>query len=146
MRIELKQRRVSVDQALREQVERCLHFALGRFSAHIARVVVRFDDINGPRGGVDTAVMLDVRLKPSGRILIREVDTSVASVIDAAAQRAGRAVGREMRMKRDLHETRWRRSPRRAASDAQLTASHTRSADFTTAVQSDAPSPPERSA
>lgn len=101
------------------------YFALGRFSAHVARVVVRFGDINGPRGGLGKALMLDVRLKHTGRILIREVDTSVASVIDAAAQLASRALAREMRLKRDLHEPLMRRSLRRGPALAPFGSSAT---------------------
>ena len=39
--------------ALAAHIERRLAFSLSRFSAQIERVVVRFSDMNGPRGGSD---------------------------------------------------------------------------------------------
>jgi ribosome-associated translation inhibitor RaiA len=80
--------------ALREYGERRLRFALGRFVPRIADVHLRFEDVNGPRGGVDKQCRLDVLGLPSWRIQVQGEGTSFYDAIDAAAARAGRSIAR----------------------------------------------------
>jgi putative sigma-54 modulation protein len=91
--------------ALHEAAERRLRFALGRFQGRIAGVRVRFHDINGPRGGVDQACQVSVRLgRPSALVVIEERDVDVHAALARAADRAARAVGRL------VEQARWERA------------------------------------
>jgi hypothetical protein len=71
---------------------------LGRFATHIERATVRFKDINGPRGGVDTLcrIKLTVSHRPTVLVEKRALDAEAAlkmSVV-AAAQAMDRSIGR----------------------------------------------------
>jgi len=101
MQVEIRTRKIEVDEALRVHVDRRLRFALGRFGERIARVTVRFDDADGARGGVDTRCRIDVALRPSGNVLVEDIDTDLRAVVDRAADRAARAVDRDLQRRRD---------------------------------------------
>jgi hypothetical protein len=71
---------------------------LGRFATHIERATVRFKDINGPRGGVDTIcrIQLTVSHRPTVLVEKRAIDAEAALKMSAvaAAQAMDRSVGR----------------------------------------------------
>ncbi len=71
---------------------------LGRFATHIERATVRFKDINGPRGGVDTLcrIQLTVSHRPTVLVENRAVDAEAAlkRSATAAASAMDRSVGR----------------------------------------------------
>jgi hypothetical protein len=71
---------------------------LGRFATHIERATVRFEDINGPRGGVDTVcrIKLAVSHRPSVLVERRAVDADAAlkRSATAIAQAMDRSIGR----------------------------------------------------
>jgi len=102
MVVDIRARNIEVGEALRVHVDRCLRFALSRFGDRVAKVTVRFDDVNGARGGVDKQCQLDVALRPSGNVLIEDIDADIRAVVDRAASRAGRAVERDLQRRRDL--------------------------------------------
>lgn len=92
----LKQGRSRVPQELCDHIDRRLRFALARFGPRIARVVVSLDDVNGPRGGIDKACRIVVRLKNGGDVVasVEDVDWEVA--IDRATTRIGHTVARDV--------------------------------------------------
>ena len=71
---------------------------LGRFATHIERATVRFEDINGPRGGADTVcrIQLAVSHRPPVLVERRAVDagTSLKRAATAAVQAMDRSIGR----------------------------------------------------
>jgi hypothetical protein len=94
MRIHLRARLEPVD-ALREETERRLRFALGRFEHRIGRIEARFTDLNGPRGGVDQGCQLVVKLlAPSRIVVVEDADVDPRVALSRAADRAARAVAR----------------------------------------------------
>lgn len=101
MQVNVRARKIEVDETLRAHVDRRLRFALGRFGERIARVTVRFEDANGARGGVDKQCEINVTLRPSGTVLIKDIDADLRAVVDRAADRAARAVDRELQRRRD---------------------------------------------
>ena len=101
MQVEIRSRKIEVDEALRAHVDRRLRFALGRFGERIVKVTVRFEDANGPRGGVDKQCRIDVALRPSGSVLVEDIDVDLHAVVDRAADRAARAVDRDLQRRRD---------------------------------------------
>lgn len=94
---------------------------LGPFAHHIDSVYVRFEDINGPRGGVDTECRIQVVLPSRPDIVVSHRAVNARIAFDGASHRIGRAV------KRDLARAGFARGSRkspavpsaRVASDAQ---------------------------
>jgi ribosomal subunit interface protein len=105
MRIRLRGLGFETTPAIEEHTERRLRFAVGRFSDRIEDVTVRFEDVNGPRGGVDMACRVVARLRPGGAVRVEEREADLYSAIDRAADRIGRALRRELSRRRT-----WRRA------------------------------------
>jgi ribosomal subunit interface protein len=101
MHVDIRAGKLEVDEALRVHVDRRLRFALGRFGERIAKVTVRFEDANGARGGVDKQCHIDISLRPSGNVLVEDIDADLHAVVDRAADRAARAVDRDLQRRRD---------------------------------------------
>ncbi len=101
MQVDIRARKIEVDEALRSHVDRRLRFALSRFGERIAKVTIRFGDANGARGGVDKQCQIAVALRPSGNVLVEDIDADLRAVVDRAAARAARAVDRDLQRRRD---------------------------------------------
>ena len=101
MQVDIRARKIEVDEALRFHVDRRLRFALSRFGERIAKVTVRFEDANGARGGVDKQCQIAVALRPSGNVIVEDIDADLRAVVDRAADRAARAVDRDLQRRRD---------------------------------------------
>lgn len=97
MRVVIHGQGVDMDRFTREYVQRRLQFALARFSTRIREVGVRLVDVNGDRGGTDQYCRILAHMIPSGTIVIEDMDANPLAAIDRAADRAGRAVARELR-------------------------------------------------
>jgi len=92
MKIQIREREVDVTASLRAQVDRRLHFALGRFGARIGHVNVRFWDTGGQRGGGRKACEIDVVLSRSGSVHVEDTGSDLFTALDSAAGRVSRAV------------------------------------------------------
>ena len=101
MRVDIRGQGFSVSEALRAHVERRLHFALGRFGGRVRQATVRLSDLNGPRGGLDKACRIAVRLPALRDLVVEDADGDLYIAIDRAAERAGRSVGRQLARGRD---------------------------------------------
>ncbi len=53
MNIDIRWKRARKSKAIEEHARRRAGFALDRFAERIRHVSLRFEDVNGPRGGVD---------------------------------------------------------------------------------------------
>lgn len=102
MKVDIRARNLNLDGTARAYTVRRLAFALGRFGARIRGVTVRFEDTNGARGGTDKLCRVDIGLRPSGRLLVEDVDAELFLAIDRAADRAGRSVARLLERNRAL--------------------------------------------
>jgi ribosomal subunit interface protein len=96
MRVDIRGHGFPVSAALRAHIERRLHFALGRFGGRVRQAMVRVSDLNGPRGGVDKACRIAVRLPASPAVVVEDADGDLYVAIDRAADRIGRSVGRHL--------------------------------------------------
>lgn len=71
--------------------------ALARYAHAIEETSVRLDDINGPdRGGVDKLCRVVLRMKDSSVLVIEELGTDVAQVIERVADRLRQSVARQL--------------------------------------------------
>jgi putative sigma-54 modulation protein len=94
MKIQIRGKDIGLNEAVEAYIERRLLFSLGRFSPRIDRVTVQVLDLNGPRGGQDKSCRVEVHMRPSGRVFVKDVDTSLHVAVDRAVDRLARAVGR----------------------------------------------------
>ena len=88
-------------EALTAHAERSLAFALSRFSSKIDRVVVRFSDLNGPKGGSDKVCQVGFTVRGLGPESVAAQDADLYCAVDLAAAKAGRRVARLLERTRD---------------------------------------------
>ena len=80
--------------------------ALGRFAHRIRSVVVRIDDLNGPRGGIDKSCRVQVR-GPSMSLILEHRHADPHEAVAMALRRIARSLARRM----DLETLRAPRRP-----------------------------------
>jgi hypothetical protein len=96
MKIEVRVRGLEDAWELRERAARRVGSQLRRFADECASVVVRIEDQNGPRGGVDKRCQIEVRGPRIGAALVEEIGADAAATVDVAAARAAQAVARRL--------------------------------------------------
>ena len=101
--------RFEVTDEQRALIEARLLAALRRFGHRVVRVTAYLSDENGTRGGVDKCIRVIARLKPSGQVMIREIDADLERLIYRAARRLAHAVKRELRRRHTYPVRRVRR-------------------------------------
>ena len=69
---------------------------LGKFAPAIERVSVRFDDVNGPRGGVDTVSHIKVVLSQRPSVVVQAQGTDAWHAFDQVSHRTERTVRRSL--------------------------------------------------
>ena len=83
-------------EALRTYAERRLAFALRRFEDRARRVLVRLDDTNGPRRGVDSRCSITLQLHDGRHIDVEAVTAWPYASITLAAKRVSETLRREV--------------------------------------------------
>jgi hypothetical protein len=96
MKIEIRNLNEQVDQSQRDYIERRLLFALGRFGSRIRRVMVRLEDMNGPRGGLDKRCHIEVRMSGRSVLVVDVRDVELEPAVSRAAERIARRVRDEL--------------------------------------------------
>jgi ribosome-associated translation inhibitor RaiA len=87
MELFVRTRNIELTDALREQIERRLDFALDRFRGHVQDTLVYLLDLNGPKGGVDKLAQITVRVSRIGEMAVRETGTTTSAALNRAARR-----------------------------------------------------------
>jgi ribosome-associated translation inhibitor RaiA len=110
---------VSIDAAFRDEIHERLGWKLGKFAPHIERVSVRFEDLNGPRGGKDTECRMKVVIagRPSVVVAERAGDAKEAfhRADDSVERAVRRALGRVQQRRQLRRVTLPREAPIAAA-------------------------------
>jgi putative sigma-54 modulation protein len=101
MNIEFRDRGIEVRELTRAHARRRLEFALSRFGGDVGSVLVRFEDVNGPRGGADMRCAIQVAGPRIGTLVTDATDTSLVAAIDRAADRIGRTMRRALERTRE---------------------------------------------
>ena len=96
MHVDTHTQEFSLTAGLRDFLRRRLEFALGRYREAIRRVSVRLRDLNGPRGGADKQVQLEVFMQGQPALVIRDTGPDLYQAISRAAKRADRQVARRL--------------------------------------------------
>lgn len=102
MKITIQRGNAAVPPADEETIRERLHSALGRLSHRIRTLRVSFDDVNGPRGGIDTRCTLEAVLDHRSPIVVEAMDGYVVVAGTRAARRLARRVGDKFERTRDL--------------------------------------------
>lgn len=102
IRLSIQSRGLSLTKAYRGTVQRILATTLGRFARRIRAIQVWLEDVNGPRGGVDTRCRIDVELRPRGRISVSALATDEYAATAEAAARSRELLDRRVKRTRAL--------------------------------------------
>jgi len=81
---------------LHQDIERRLRLGLARFAGEVSRVNVWVEDTNGPQGGIDKMVRMEVRGARFEPIVIEEHDADVWPAVERAADRLARGLARSV--------------------------------------------------
>jgi putative sigma-54 modulation protein len=106
MQIQVRHHNLELTPKLLEHIHRRLGFALARFSSHVRNVIVRLEDLNGPKGGVAIECRIELRTAWNSRIRIEERDQDAFVAVARAVERAGRALQRQSNFTRMKTESR----------------------------------------
>ena len=85
-----------VDEATRRRIRNQLGRALQPMATRIERVSLRFDDVNGPRGGVDTRCRVRVVLSGQDSVMVEQRGRSAEHAIALATPRLRRSLQRSV--------------------------------------------------
>jgi ribosomal subunit interface protein len=96
MSIGIQSRGFALTEALREHVNKRLHFTLARGGNRVHRVEVRLSDVNGPRGGNDKRCLIVVSLSGMPNVVVEDTQRDLYAAIDRATARVGRAMLRRL--------------------------------------------------
>lgn len=102
MEIEVRGRHMRLTEALRQYVEKRLRFALGRFDNGVRRALVRLEDTNGPKGGVDKRCSLELYVDGQKPSVAQAVDVDMYAAIDRASGVAGRMLSTARAKRREF--------------------------------------------
>src|SRR5512145_1981612 len=86
--------RVPLDDATRELVRVRLGRRLASHARHVRRATVRFEDVNGPRGGIDVACRVKVVLDGLPSIVVEKRASRAMDALVPAAEAVRRALRR----------------------------------------------------
>lgn len=86
----------AVEAGLSDYVRTKLGRRLGKFARAIERVSVRIDDVNGPRGGIDTVARIKIVLSARPSVVVESRGTDARHALDLASHRAERTLRRSL--------------------------------------------------
>src|SRR5262245_37548775 len=85
---------LAVGPDLRRRIHRRLGWRLGKFAPRIERLTVRFEDVNGPRGGIDVECRIKAVISGVPSVVITERAADPLEAFDRAGLRVERVVRR----------------------------------------------------
>ncbi|MBL8859277.1 MAG: HPF/RaiA family ribosome-associated protein [Planctomycetes bacterium] len=94
--LDVRTQGVRVSDEMLAHVHEKLGARLGKHAVHIDRVTVRFEDLNGPRGGVDTECRVQVSMPSRPLLVVTERSTNPRKAFDALLSSLTRAVKRDI--------------------------------------------------
>ena len=104
MKFEVRGRGIEVTEEWTLRAARRVGFALDRFGARLAAVSVLLSDRNGPKGGVDKHCDVVVRGVRGWEVRGSADSDDIGAAIDAAVERAARAVTKTLERRGELHD------------------------------------------
>jgi ribosome-associated translation inhibitor RaiA len=86
----------SLDEETKAFVRRSLGRKLGKFAEHIERISVRYEDVNGPKGGLDKVCRIQVTLSGLPPVVVDHAGEQFMDAYDLAVDNLQRAVRRHL--------------------------------------------------
>lgn len=106
MQIDIRSLTGNLHPSMRTQISRRLRYALSRFGRRIHRALVRLEDLNGPRGGLDKRCHIEARVAGHGVMVAEVRDFELESAVSRAAERMARRVRDQLNARRDVRKRR----------------------------------------
>ncbi|HVH39349.1 MAG TPA: HPF/RaiA family ribosome-associated protein [Gemmatimonadaceae bacterium] len=94
--VAIRVRDVTVDDVLRDYVNKRVRTKLGKFAGAIQRVSIRFDDINGPKGSPSHRCAVKVVVTRHESVVVGVVAEELRGAFDSAIDAAERAVKKSL--------------------------------------------------
>jgi hypothetical protein len=88
--------RIPLDEVTRELVRVRLGRRLASYAPHVQRATVRFEDVNGPRGGIDVACRVKIVLDGLPSIVVEKRAPQAIDAVVPAAEAVRRALRRTL--------------------------------------------------
>lgn len=103
MRLDIRGLNLDLTDAILGHVRDRLRAALDPFAGRVGGVMVRVNDVNGPRGGAaDKRCHLEVNLDGLGTVVVEQSDADLYAAVDRAAARLRQTIRRQMARNRSL--------------------------------------------
>ncbi len=96
MNLEVRGVNLPLSTAVTEHVERRIDSSLKRFARRVRGVSVRVADVNGPRGGADKRVEVEVDLEGSGPVRVEQRDADIYAAVTRVSHRVKQSVARAL--------------------------------------------------
>lgn len=87
-------------ETLRLHLVKRAELALDRHADRVSSIAAVFEDLNGPRGGVDKRCRITVRGPEIGELVVEHVDLEWSNCIDGALDKTARVVVRQLERRR----------------------------------------------
>jgi ribosome-associated translation inhibitor RaiA len=109
--LEIRSPHFALTPALRTYATRHLAYKLQKHGRYLEAVIVRFDDVNGTRGGIDKVCRVEVVTRVAGEppLVVEEIEQDLRAAIDLAADRVALLLQSELDRRRDTPVQRGRR-------------------------------------
>ena len=100
--LDLRTRGFDLTPALRQYATEHVAGKLAKHPRQIQAVIIRLEDTNGSKGGVDKCCRVEVLLPGENPVVVEEISDDLRSAMDLAADRIDKVVTRHLTQKRDL--------------------------------------------
>ncbi|HOA75031.1 MAG TPA: ribosome-associated translation inhibitor RaiA [Phycisphaerae bacterium] len=87
---------IEVTDAITSHVETRFRAALDKHERQVEDVMIRLEDVNGPKGGVDMRCQATIHLRPGDTVVVEDVEDDLYAAISLAADRAKHVVTRRL--------------------------------------------------
>lgn len=104
MRIEIRTLKQRIHASLRAHIVRRFFYALGPFGDRVRSVLLRIEDLNGPRGGLDKRCQAEVKLAGGGSLIVDVRDVELEPAIARTANRLRRRIRDELNVRRKFRK------------------------------------------
>ncbi len=101
MQLDIRKRNIPWSDALADYAEQRVDRSLARLSSRVGRVLVRFADVNGPKGGEDMQCAISLRLSSGDWVRAHAQDACPYRAVDSAVSRLKHSVTRQAARLRD---------------------------------------------
>jgi hypothetical protein len=93
MEIEIRFLGMEPSESLKDHALARAHAHFSRFGHDVRKLVVRINDVNGPKGGIDKRCVVTAMVLRFGAVSVTDISSNTYAAVDAALQRCAHALG-----------------------------------------------------